>query len=101
MDPLSEKKPWLSPYLYCSNNPINRIDPYGRDDYRLDRDGNMHLVKETEASNHTIYATNTKGNINTKSSINVDKYVISGKETVTGVQGRRSDGSIETSTIDI
>ncbi|PXV59422.1 JAB-like toxin 1 [Dysgonomonas alginatilytica] len=80
---------------------MDRINPDGRHDYRLDRDGNMHFVKETEASNHTIYATNAKGNINTKNSINVDKYVIGGKETVTGVQGRRSDGSIETSTIDI
>lgn len=23
----------MSPYVYCSNNPINRIDPDGRDDY--------------------------------------------------------------------
>ena len=32
MDPLAEKKPWLSPYHYCSNNPINKIDPDGRFD---------------------------------------------------------------------
>lgn len=30
---MAEKKPWLSPYHYCSNNPINRIDPDGRVDY--------------------------------------------------------------------
>ncbi|WP_163355460.1 DUF6443 domain-containing protein [Dysgonomonas sp. 25] len=29
VDPLAEKKPWLTPYHYCSNNPINRIDPDG------------------------------------------------------------------------
>jgi len=32
-DPLAEKKPWQSPYCAMSNDPINRIDPDGRDDY--------------------------------------------------------------------
>jgi len=32
VNPMAEKKPWLSQYHYCSNNPINRIDPDGRND---------------------------------------------------------------------
>ena len=28
-DPLFEEKPWLTPYHYCSNNPVGRIDPTG------------------------------------------------------------------------
>ena len=28
-DPMFEKKPWLSPYHYCSNNPVGRVDPSG------------------------------------------------------------------------
>ena len=32
-DPLCEKYYWLSPYLYCMNNPVNAIDPDGRDVY--------------------------------------------------------------------
>ncbi len=35
VDPLAEKKRWLTPYHYCSNNPINRVDLDGRDDYKL------------------------------------------------------------------
>lgn len=33
MDPLCEKYYSVSPYAYCHNNPVNRIDPDGRDDY--------------------------------------------------------------------
>jgi len=31
VDPMAEKMPWVSPYVYCSDNPINMIDPDGRD----------------------------------------------------------------------
>jgi len=30
VDPLAEKMPWNSPYVYCSGNPVNKIDPDGR-----------------------------------------------------------------------
>lgn len=28
-DPLMNEKPWLTPYHYCSNNPVGRVDPSG------------------------------------------------------------------------
>ena len=33
VDPLAEKNPNITPYHFCHNNPINRIDPDGMDDY--------------------------------------------------------------------
>lgn len=39
MDPLAEKYYSTSPYAYCGNNPVNRIDPDGMDWYE-DDDGN-------------------------------------------------------------
>ena len=38
VDPLAEKYPNMSPYVYCGNDPINRIDPTGME--WLDADGN-------------------------------------------------------------
>ena len=32
--------PASSPYGYCSENPVNRIDPDGKKDYNFDKDGN-------------------------------------------------------------
>lgn len=35
MDPLCEKYPWITPYVYCLNNPVKYIDPNGEDVYLL------------------------------------------------------------------
>ncbi len=40
-DPLMSEKPWLTPYHYCSNNPVGKVDPSGMsDDWYLNAEGN-------------------------------------------------------------
>jgi len=34
-DSKTEKKPWISPYVYCSDNPVNRVDPDGQQDFAI------------------------------------------------------------------
>lgn len=41
IDPLCEKYYWISPYVYCANNPIKFIDPDGRDIWQIDVDGRL------------------------------------------------------------
>lgn len=49
MDPLCEKHYNISPYAWCGNNPLNRIDPNGMDDYRYDdKTGEFHLMNQTK-----------------------------------------------------
>ncbi len=35
VDPLASERSWVSPYNFVENNPINRIDPDGRDWYEV------------------------------------------------------------------
>ena len=39
IDPLCEKYYHVSPYAYCGNNPVNRIDPDGKRDYKVNSMG--------------------------------------------------------------
>ena len=45
MDPMSDKYPSLSPYVYCANNPVKLVDPNGEDIITIHRDGS-YSIKE-------------------------------------------------------
>ncbi len=42
VDPMSDKYPSLSPYVYCADNPMRLVDPSGEDiSTHIDKDGNV------------------------------------------------------------
>ena len=52
VDPLAEKNSHISSYVVCSNNPIMRIDPDGRDDYFNSKEK---FIRRTETKTNNIY----------------------------------------------
>ena len=51
VDPMADARSWVSPYNYCQNSPMNRIDPTGaldvEDGYTVDKNGNIQWVDNT------------------------------------------------------
>ena len=64
IDPMAEKYPWLSPYLYCANNPINLVDPTGMDSWTLDEMGNLMSHIETQQYDEIISVNRKNENVN-------------------------------------
>jgi len=44
VDPMSDKYPSLSPYVYCANNPVKLVDPNGEDWY--EKEGKMYYTTQ-------------------------------------------------------
>jgi len=63
VDPLAEKRYSISPYAYCSGNPVNRIDPDGRLDGDPNSGGTRAVdtdEKKTTAQSSTAVSTTNK-----------------------------------------
>jgi hypothetical protein len=96
-DPLSEERSWISPYNYCQNNPISRIDEDGflDTDFGIDENGKIKQIGPTNNEPDKLYATNKKGE---KTDTNGDKKVdetdaatVSDKSLLPGLS--KTDGS--------
>ena len=72
VDPLAEKYHSWNPYNFCKNNPINRVDFEGKDDYAINKNGWISLLQKTDSNHDKVYYQNTEGKsvtINDKSFI--------------------------------
>ena len=56
VDPSGEKYPALGLYAYCKNSPIIRIDPDGKDDYVVNANGAVYLMRKTDRIVDVLYA---------------------------------------------
>lgn len=65
VDPMSDKYPCQSNYMYCSGRPVNVIDPDGMDEWEVNPTGHMIWIKESKK--HTLFVTDDNGNRTGKS----------------------------------
>ena len=64
LDPLAWKYPAITPYSYCAGNPVNLVDPEGKDIYSFDkRSGTFTIVENNDNEFDSIVKLNKKGKI--------------------------------------
>jgi RHS repeat-associated protein len=92
VDPMAEKYYHISPYAYCSNNPVNRIDPNGMDDYSINLKGKIELIKETKDEMDRLIALGKNDKIEydddgnmTNASLGVNKGILDNQKKSGGI----------------
>ena len=60
VDKLAEKNNSVSAYTFCHNNPVNRVDPDGMDDYIVNNMGQVILAQRTKTKYDRLFSGNKK-----------------------------------------
>ena len=63
VDPMSDKYPSLSPYVYCADNPVKLVDPAGEEIYEFDENGKFLRVSGAQGSPDQIAIIRADGKI--------------------------------------
>ncbi len=79
VDPLSDKYPSLSPFMYCAGNPVVLVDPDGRElhDFGVNEDGKIVLLKFDNKSPNRLFKVDKNGN---KIDVNNDGKEVRGQD---------------------
>ncbi len=75
VDPLADKYPSLSSYVYCANNPVILVDPDGRDIWSVNDDGCLALERETNDDFDIIVTRSDWEERNIDEGLKVDKGI--------------------------
>jgi len=90
VDPMSDKYPSLSPYVYCANNPVKLVDPNGEEidnpptEYNLTINGTTAILQTPDGSSKQYDLQNKKEYNNLLSNVN---NALSAGSTVVGTVG--------------
>ncbi len=52
VDPMADKYPSLSPYVYCANNPVKLVDPNGEEVWKPDVDSENNIIVRQEVGDN-------------------------------------------------
>lgn len=64
IDPMLEKYYPNTPYSHCDDNPVNRIDPNGLDNYTINNNGTIRIeTTKDEYNRYTFRQENSKGKV--------------------------------------
>jgi RHS repeat-associated protein len=77
VDPMSDKYPYQTPYLYCANNPLKIVDINGEDEWELNTTtGTFSKIGDkggTTTDHYNIGTTNEKGRFVTEQTQSIDR----------------------------
>ncbi|MBI2416896.1 MAG: hypothetical protein HYV28_03170, partial [Ignavibacteriales bacterium] len=95
VDPLADKYPGLSPYNYCINNPVNSVDPDGRNPFAIAIGGAQALfatgVAIGIAAAHT-YKYNTDANYRSRADAGNNAVMLATTVAVSKIRSLFSEG---------